>query len=203
MQVNQGFDGLRSVNFHPPLLPPRPSRQTIDSNAPPSSDVQATFHPSEQGAPAPQSPSFGNLLSSVQGPLPPTLKPPVAGASLLGAPPHVDQLATRVRDYRDTLSAVNSDLLSQLKSAKDVLQEARKSGVQDLITAAQTAVDDLNVQIKANQDSLSQVRGDVKGLRELSQQLIADVKAGNLDALQQDRNAITQQRDKVLADLQA
>jgi len=115
----------------------------------------------------------------------------------------VDQLATRVRDYRQTLDAVHADLITQLKSAKETLKAARQSGDRDAITAAQTAINDLNVQLGANRDSLSTVHDDVQGLRELRQQLTADVKAGNLDAIQQDRTAITEQRDQVLADIQA
>jgi hypothetical protein len=115
----------------------------------------------------------------------------------------VDQLEIRVRDYREALSGVHADLVSQLKSAQDTLKQARQSGDTDAISAAQQAIDDFHVQFTANHDSLSAVHNDVKGLRDLRQQLIADVKSGNLDAIQQDRNAISQQRDQVFADLQA
>jgi hypothetical protein len=115
----------------------------------------------------------------------------------------VDQLATRIRDYRNTLDAVHTDLISQLKAAKVALQQARQSGDQDSITSAQATIDDLNLLVQGNRDSLSLVHGDVKDLRELSQQLIADVKAGNFQAIQRDRAAITEQRDRVLTDLQA
>jgi hypothetical protein len=203
MQVNPGFNELRLVNDQPVLLPPRAPRQPNRSTAPPFIDNRSTPQPVSPGQPNLQRPSFENLLLNVRGTLPPTIKPPVVGPSPLGEPPHVGQLATRVRDYRNTLNAVNTDLIVQLKSARDTLQEARKSGDQDGISGAEKAIDNLNVELKANRDSLSLVQGDVKDLRELSQQLIADVKAGNLDSIQQDRNAVTLQRDKVLADLQA
>ena len=203
MQVNQGSNGLRVLNDQPVLRPPSTPRRLIESTGQSGVDVRPTPKPSVQGAPDLQQGSFGTFLRNVRGPLPPVLKPPVPGLSPLGEPPHVDQLETRVRDYRETLNAAHADLVSQLKSAKDTLREARQSGDQDWITGAQTAIDNLNVQLKANRDSLSAVHGDVQGLRELRQQLTTDVKAGNLDAIQQDRIAITQQREQVLTDLQA
>lgn len=202
MQVNHGSIELRLFTG-PALLPPRTPKQRIDSTTPPSIDNQTAPQSARQGSPNRQSPLFGNLLQSGLGPLPPTIKPSETEPSPLGEPPHVDRLATRVRDYRDTLGVVNGELTAQLKLAKDALQDARKSGDVDSIAAAQTRIDHLNRELKVNRDSLSLVQGDVKDLRELRQQLIADVKAGNLDAMQKDRNALTQQRDKVLADLQA
>ena len=202
MQVNHGSNELRLFTG-PALLPPRAPKQIIDSTPPLSIDGEAAPQSARQGLPNLQSPTFENLLQVGLGPLPPTIKPPVAGPSPLGEPPHVDHLATRVRDYRDTLAVVNGELTAQLKLAKDTLQEARQSGDLDSIAAAQTAIDHLNDALKVNRDSLSLVQGDVKDMRELRQQLIADVKAGNLDAIQQDRYALSQQRDKVLADLQA
>jgi ABC-type amino acid transport substrate-binding protein len=125
------------------------------------------------------------------------------GASLLGEPPHADQLSTQVRDYRNTLNAANADLTAQLKAARQTLKDARQSGDQEAITAAQASVDGINVQLQANHDSLSKIHGDVKDLRELRQQLTTDVKTGNVDAIAQDRVAIAEQRQHVLADLQA
>jgi chromosome segregation ATPase len=125
------------------------------------------------------------------------------GPTPLGPPDQPDHLEVQVQDYRQALSGVHADLVSQLKSEREVLKQAHQSGDKDAIAAAQQAIDDLNVQLKANHDSLSAVHTDVKELRELRQQLIADVKSGNLDAIQQDRNAVAQQRDQVLADIQA
>jgi hypothetical protein len=83
------------------------------------------------------------------------------------------------------------------------LKQARQSGDQDAITAAQKAIDVLDVQLATNRDRLSVVHDDVNALRELSQLLTSDVKAGNLNSIQQDRDNVAQQRDQVLADLQA
>jgi hypothetical protein len=193
MQVNQAFNELRVLNDQPVLRPPSTQKRLVESTTGSFVDVR----------PIPKQASFGDLLQNIGGTLPPLRKPPATGPSPLGEPPHVDQLETRVRDYRQTLDAVHADLITQLKSAKDTLKVARQSGDQDAITAAQTAINDLNVQLEANRDSLPVVHDDVQGLRELRQQLTADVKAGNLDAIQQDRNAITEQRDQVLADIQA
>lgn len=203
MQVNQGFHVLRVLNDQPVFRPPSTQKGLIDSTIRSLIDLQPTPKPVVQDPPAFHQTSFGSLLRNVGGTLAPVLNSSVSGPSPLGEPPHVDQLQTRVRDYRETLKAVYAELIAQLQSAKDTLKDARQTGNQDSITAAQTAIDDLNVQLKANRDSPSVVHGDVKDLRELRQQLTADVKAGNLDAIQQDRDAVTQQRDQVLADIQA
>ena len=203
MQVNQGFHALRVLNDQPVFRPPTTQKGLIDSTSRSLIDLQPTPKPIVQDPPTLHQTSFGSLLRNIGGTLPPVLNRPGSGPSPLGEPPHLDQLQTRVRDYRETLKAVYAELISQLQSAKDTLKEARQKGNQDSITAAQAASDDLNVQLKANRDSLSVVHGDVKELRELRQQLSADVKAGNLDAIQQDRDAVTQQRDQVLADIQA
>ena len=196
MQVNFGSTGLRVLNDQPFSGPANTLKRSIESNA--RQSLVDVGSPQLQGPPTRVPASFGSLLPRVDGPLPPTPNP-----SPLGVPDQPGQLESQVRDYRQTLNAVHADLVSQLKSAQDTLKQARQSGDQDAITAAQKAIDDLNVQLKANHDSLSAVHNDVKGLREMRQQLIADVKAGNLDAIQQDRNAISQQRDVVLADIQA
>lgn len=201
MQVNHVFDGPKLLNDQPLL------RQPAARLGPSESSVPAKLRPLPDpvGPPLRQSTSFGNLINRFREPLFPISKPasPSPSPSPLGEPPHVDQLGTRVHDYRETLDSVHADLISQLKSATETLKEARKSGDHDAITAAQTAIDNLNLQLRTNRESLSVVHDDVKGLREMRQQLSADVKAGNLDAIQQDRDAISQQRDQVLADLQA
>lgn len=140
-----------------------------------------------QGTAAAPPPAWGH-----GGPMPPELKPPVD-----------DGLGAQIRDYRQTLSAANGDLTTQLKAAKETLKAARQSGDADAIATAQKAVDDLNQQIQTNKDSLLHVHDDVKALRDLRAQLAADMKAGNLDAIQQDRDAITQQSAQILTDIQA
>jgi hypothetical protein len=203
MQINQAVTGLRILNDHPVLRPPSTQRKSAESTAASFFDGPPTPKPVVQVPPDSLRASFGRLLRHLGGPLPPVPEPPIRQSSPLGAPPNVDKLGTRVDDYRDTLDAVHADLITQLKSARETLKAAHQSGDQDAITTARAAINALTVQITANRDSLSVVHDDVKQLRELRQQLSTDVKAGNLDVIQQDRDAITQQRAQVLADLQA
>lgn len=139
-----------------------------------------------QGTAAAPPPAWGH-----GGPMPPEFKPPVG-----------DGLGAQIRDYRHTLSAANADLTAQLKAARETLKTARESGDADAIATAQKTVDDLNQQIQTNKGSLKTVHDDVKELRDLCAQLTADMKARNLDAIQQDRDAITQQYAQVVTDIQ-
>ena len=202
MQVTQAVAGLRVFNDPPVFRPPSTQRKSAETTAASFFDAPPTPKPVVQGPPDSLRASFGRLLRHFGGPLPP-VPTHISQSSPLGAPPHVDQLGTQVRDYRDTLDAVHADLITQLKSARETLKTAHQSGDQGAITAARAAIDALTVQITSNRDSLSVVHDDVKQLRELRQQLSTDVKAGNLDVIQQDRDAVTQQRAQVLADLQA
>lgn len=201
MQISQLTNGFRPLNDQPVFRPPSTQRLPIPSTGLPIIDVRPTGPPVLQGPPTLVHTSFGNLLQSTGGTLPPTPAPD--HGRFLGPPVDADNLATQIRDYKSTLSTAHADLITQLKSARETLKAARQSGDQDAISSAQSALDDINVQLKANQDSFSKLHDDVTDLRELRQQLISDVKARNLDALQQDRDAITQQRDQVLADIQA
>lgn len=203
MQVNQAVTGLRFFNDQPVLRPPSTQRKSAESAAPAFFDGAPTPKPVVESSSDLLRASFGRLLRHFGGPLPPVPEPPVLRPSPLGEPPHVDLLGTRIDDYRDTLNAVHTDLITQLKSARETLKAAHQAGDQDAIKTAKSAIDALTVQIQANRDSLSVVHDDVKELRELRQQLSTDVKAGNLNAIQQDRAAITQQRDQLLTDLQA
>ena len=136
MQVNQGFNGLRVMNDQPFLGPPNTRKQ---STARPSTTGEGDLPPVVQGPPSLVEASFGSFLRRVGGPLPPTPKPIDPGPTPLGEPPHVDQLEIRVRDYREMLSGVHANLVSQLKSAQDTLKQARQSGDADAISAAQQA----------------------------------------------------------------
>jgi hypothetical protein len=123
--------------------------------------------------------------------------------SPLGGPPQVDKLGTQVRDYRNTLNAVRSDLVSQLKVADQALKQARQAGNQDAINDAQSAINGIKAQIKANGNRLLVIHNDVQSLREIRQKLSADVKAGYTEAAEQDRRAFAQQQFQLIADLQA
>jgi len=198
MQVNP-FNGLRVINDQPVL-----HKGSTDYRFSALNPGQQQF----EGGPVRQGPTlrdwpFDKTLLRSLSPNLAVATSPDTQPSPLGEPPQVDKLGTQVRDYRQTLNAVHADLVSQLKTAQDALKDARKSGDKDAIAAAQASIDDLNTQIQANRDSLLTVHDDVKALREMRQQLAADVKAGNTSALQQDRDAITQASAKVLTDIQA
>ena len=196
MQINQVSSALTAANDRPRLRPP----STREPGS--STGIPLPPRPVVQGPPTLVETSFGSALRGAGGTLPPATRPPGPGPAPLGLPAHVDQLETQVRDYRQTLESVHSDLITQLKADQLSLQQARQSGNQDAITAAQKAIADVDAQLSVNSNHLSVVHEDVKSLRELSQQLTADVKAGNLDSIQQDRNAVAEERAQVLADLQ-
>ena len=199
MQVNQAISGL------PPQLGLPVFRQLVkQSSSAPSTGNSLIEGTTASAVASPREWTFGKLLlNNLKSPLLPASTSPDSRTSSLGESSQPDKLGTMVRDYRETLMAVRADLVSQLKAATETLKQAHKSGDTDAITAAQSAVDGLDAQIKANRESLLTVHDDVKALREMRQQLSADVKAGNIDAIQQDRDLITQQRGQLLADLQA
>jgi len=128
---------------------------------------------------------------------------PLERPALTGPKPPVYKLSALVRDYHTTTNAEHADLTAQLKAAKETLKQAHLSGDKNAITAAETAVAGLEQQIGANRDRLSTLRDDVAAMRNLRQQLALDVKAGNQSAIQQDREAITQQGEQIRTDLQA
>ena len=112
MQINQASSGLSVLNDQPVLRPPSArNRESVTG-------IQLPPKPVVQGPPTLVETSFGNLLRTVGGTLPPERTPLGPGPIPLGEPPHVDQLETRVRDYRQTLDSVHADLVTQLKSAK-------------------------------------------------------------------------------------
>lgn len=203
MQVSQAFNALRVLNDQPIFRPPSAQKDPSVANLGTGIDGGPTKKTTVLAPPTLVEASFGGLLRRLGGPLPPVHKPPVEDIIPLGPPAQTEQLGIRVHDYREALNAAHADLVSQLKVAQDSLKTAKQSGDQDAITAAQKSIDDLNLQLKDNRDKLLTVHDAVKDLREMRQQLAADVKAGNVDAIQQDRDAITQQRDVILADLQA
>jgi len=200
MQINSLPNGLRPLNDQPAFRPPSTQRTATPSTNPAVKDVLP--NPDIDGNPVGPQFSFGKALQGAGGSRGGTLPPTPNPDGFLGQPPPLDKLATLVCDYRNTLSDVHSDLITQLKSDRASLQAAKQSGDQDAITAAQTALDSVNAQLKANQDNLTKVHDDVKGLREARQQLTADVKAGNLAALEQDRDAVAQGKIQVLTDIQ-
>ena len=191
MQVSHAFNALQVLNDQPVFRPPSTKKDPTATSGGTGIDGGPTPKPAIQDKPSLVEASFGGLLRRLGGPLPPVEKPPVENIIPLGPPQETDQLGIRVHDYRETLDAAHADLVSQLKVAQDTMKTARQSGNQDAITAAQKTIDDLNV------------HDAVKGLREFRQHLAADMKAGNMDAIQQDRDAIAQQRDQLLADIQA
>ncbi len=201
MQISQLTNGFRPLNDQPVFRPPSTQRLPIPSTGSPIIDVRPIGPTVLQVPSTLVQTSFGNLLQSTGVTLPPTPTPD--HGRFLGPPVHADNLAPQIRDYKSTLSTAHADLVTQLQSARETLKAARQSRDQDAISSAQTALDNINVQLQANHDSFSQLHHDATDLRELRQHLIADVKARNLDALQQDRDAITQQRAQVLADIQA
>lgn len=203
MQVSQAFNALQVLNDQPVFRPPSTQKDRTATSGGTGIDGGPTPKPTIQGKPSLVEASFGGLLRRLGGPLPPVPKPPIENIIPLGPPQQTDQLGIRVHDYRQTLDAAHADLVSQLKIAQDTLKTAKQSGNQDAITAAQKTIDDLNVQLKDNRDNLLTVHDAVKGLRQFRQHLAADMKAGNMDAIQQDRDAIAQQRDQLLADIQA
>jgi hypothetical protein len=188
MQVNLLRPALQQPVFRTPARPAI-SPTFIDGAPKPAADPTGVF--------------FGKLLNNLTGSLPPASSPADLQPSPLGGPPQVDKLGTQVRNYRDTLNAVRSDLVTQLKAADEALKQAHQNGDHNAITAAQSAIDDLNTQIKANLQSLATIHDDVEALRDLRQQLSADIASGNWNDVQLDRHAIAHQRHQLIADIQA
>lgn len=133
---------------------------------------------------------------ATEGPLPPVFRH-------WGPLPPEMKLSSLVRDYRTTVNAEHADLVAQLKDARETLKEAQKARDTDAIAEAQKSVAELEQKIQANRDSLTTLHDDVALMRELRQQLASDVKSGNLETIQQDREAIEQQRQQIRTDVQA
>jgi hypothetical protein len=102
-----------------------------------------------------------------------------------------DHVGATVRDYRTTLAAAFKDETTQLKAARESLQEAYKSGDKTAVDAAKLAVEGIQQDRQANRAAAKTVHGDVAELRGARKQLAADVKANNVDAIQQDIDAAT------------
>jgi uncharacterized protein (DUF3084 family) len=114
-----------------------------------------------------------------------------------------DQMGVKVRDYRASMNAAYKDDVAQLKAARAELKEARKTGDKEAIAAAQQAIADVQQLMRDNRAQLQTVHDNVAQVREARQQLAADVKAKNVDAIQQDIAAFNEHRDQVFADLMA
>jgi hypothetical protein len=114
-----------------------------------------------------------------------------------------DHVGAKVRDYRADLAAAYKDETAQLKAARESLQEAYRSGDKDAINAANQAVEGIQQERQANRAAAKTVHGDVAELRGARKQLAGDVKAKNVDAIQQDIDAVNQAHDQILVDTQA
>lgn len=114
-----------------------------------------------------------------------------------------NEMGTKVREYRASMSSAYKEEVAQLKAARAALKEAHKTGNKDAIAAARQAIADVQQQMHENRAALRTVQADVADVREARQQLAVDVKAKNADAIEQDIAAFNEARDQVFTDVLA